>query len=325
MAGYDRLLRDFPDSRYTYAALYNAGLSYEGQKRYDEAAARYRRIVNERPAGKDVLDALFRLGACLAEGKDWAGSREVFTTLLKRQDLHLSDRVEAMSRLGLAQVELSDLEAGERTFRQALDYFKDNEEEERLESGFFLSMAQFYLANIQHRYFRLAPLRLPQKQLEQDIEAKARIFLTAQSRYIEAIRFAGKLQDPVWATAAGFQIGALYREMFDSLLTSPLPPELDTDEKKQVYADVLKEKLRGLLEKARHVHEKNVEMAQRIGVDNDWVRRSSEQLQELDRLLASIPDRTVGESPDKGPDKAKAPPIPDPAKHDPDYRPRVLL
>src|SRR5205823_5558151 len=130
---------------------------------------------------------------------------------------------------------------------------KKNEAKERLETDFFLAMAQFYLGNIQHRHFRALPLRTPQRQLEQDIEAKARLFLVAQGRYIETIR----LKNPAWAAASGFQIGALYREMYDLLLSAPLPPELDTEEKRQIHADLLRDKLRGLLERARRVHEKN--------------------------------------------------------------------
>lgn len=284
---FERLLREFPDSRQRVPSLYNAGLAYESLKRYDEAAARYQHIVDEKPAGKDGLDALFRLGSCLAELKRWPESLQVFDKVLGRPDLDPSDRVEALARKGLAQTEMNDLGPAERTFQDVLARFAAQKERERLGTDFFLGLARFYLGRIQHRIFQGMPLRLPQRQLEEDLEAKAKVFLLAQARYIETIR----VQDPVWASAAGFQIGALYKEMFDTLLNSPLPPELDSADKREVYFDVLKEKLRGLLERAKRIHEKNIHMAERVGIDNDWVRRSGDQLAELEQLLAAIPKK----------------------------------
>jgi tetratricopeptide (TPR) repeat protein len=319
-AAYDRLVAEFPDSRYLVPALYNAGLAYEGLKRYADAAARYERVAGLRPDGKDGLDALFRLGACYAEVQRWPDSLEVFGRVLARRDLSLADRIEAMTRRGLAQFELDQLQDAERTFRAALDHFRQHEADERLESDFFLAMAQFYLAHVQHRHFRALPVRLPQRQLEQDLEAKARVFLVAQSRYIDTV----KLRHPVWATAAGYQIGALYREMYDVLINAPQPPELDTEEKRQVYTDVLKGRLRSLLLRARRIHEKNVAMAERIGVDNDWVRRSNEQLAEMERLLD---EATPGEK-EKGRAQREAPetrPPPTPDRRAPDFRPRTVM
>ncbi len=330
-AAYDRILRDFPQSRFVTPALYNAGLAYEGQKDYEQAAARYRRLIEgDHPAGgRDAVDALFRLGACLAELKRWPDSLAIYDRLLARKDLGLSDRIEAMSRRGLAQLEMGYLPAAERTFRDTMAHFHDNAEEERLDTDFYLAMAQFYLGDINHRYFRALPLRLPQKQLEADVDAKARMFLSEQARYIDAIR----IQNPVWATAAGYQIGTLYREMYDMLVGAPVPVEVDSPEKRQVYEEMLRGKLRILLEKARRIHEKNVEMAVRIGVDNDWVKRSNEQLAELEQLLTSMPDRASDQAtrgsglPREAPRSGDPPPPPPrlPPRPAPDYRPHQVL
>lgn len=294
-AAFDRLLAEFPGSRFSVPALYNAGLAYEGLKRFGDAAERYRRLVLLNPPGRDLLDALFRQGACLAEERRFPESEEVFTRVLARQDLGVSDRVEALARKGLAQIEQEKLEPADRTFQETIAYFRKNELVERLETDYFLAMAQYYLADLQHRRFRALPVRLPQRQLEQDLDLKARQFLIAQGRYIETIR----LKNPVWAGAAGFQIGALYKEMYEVLLSAPMPPELDSDEKRQVYLELLRDKLRGLLERARRIHEKNVEMAERTGTDSDWIKRSGEQLAELERML---------EAQGKGAEQPAAPP-----------------
>lgn len=280
-AAYDRLLREFPSSRYVPSSLYNAGLAYEGLRRYDEAADRYRRFLLAQPDGSDALDARFRLGLCYAEAGRWAESEAVFRELLGRSDLSLPDRIEATARRGLAELEQGLLDAAERTFADVVTTFRQQQAAAQLDTDYFVAMAQFYLAHIPHRRFRSLPVRGPQRQLEQDVEAKAQAFLVAQGRYIETIR----LQNPVWAAAAGYQIGMLYREMYDALLNAPLPEELDTEEKRKIYRDLLQDRLRVLLERAKRIHQKNIALAERLGVEGDWVRRSGEQLEELERLL----------------------------------------
>jgi tetratricopeptide (TPR) repeat protein len=326
-ASYERLLKNFPDSPYVPPALYNAALSYEGLGRFADAAERYRKILDEHSASKQVKDALFRLGACYAETGRWVASAEIYGQAVQRSDLALSDRLEATARLGLAHFELHDLPVAEQHFGRTVELFKSQGERERLETDFFLAMSHFYLAHIAHLRFRELPVRLPQQQLERDLEAKARAFLDAQVKYVEAI----KVKNPSWATAAGYHVGTLYRELYDALAKAPLPPEVRAGDQRVIYDLLLRDKLRVLLEKAKDILEKNVSMAERVGVKNGWVARSTEQLQEVARLLASLdgggsPTATLpaaATTPAASPPEAAPPKVP--ARPKKDYRPRVNL
>ncbi len=326
-AAYDRLIKDFPDSRYELAARYNAGLALEGVRDWSGAVARYRGLVEKHPDSRDALDALFRMGGCYAELANWAASAEVFAQVLAHKDLSLGDRVEAMGRRGLAQYNMKDAVAAEHTFRDALRYYKENEEVERLDSDFFLALCHYYLAEISHDQFRAAPVRLPEKQMKADLEAKAQLLIVTQARYVDVAR----VRNPAWATAAGYQMASLYKEFYDALMTAPVPPELSA-EAKQVYVEELRKTIEPLLRKAIHAHELTQQVAERNGIDNEWVRKSSEQMAQLRALLA--PPDPNAPAPSPAPSTAKpssAPPEhdkmerpPAPPQHD-DYHPRVIL
>lgn len=318
---YERIAESFPDSPYVPPALFNAGLCYEGLGRFDAAAERYRRVAEGFAGSKNAKDALLRWGSVSAELARWPVSIEIFDRVLKRDDLSLGERVESMSRRALASFEIGDVQVADAGFRDALAYYRQHKEEERVDP-FFVAMAQFYEAHIAHRRFRELPLRLPQKQLEQDVSALARQFTVAQERYVETIR----LKNPMWASAAGFHAGALYRELYDALVKAPLPPEINDDLKKLVYGETLKGNLRALLEKARGVLEKNIEMGGRVGVKNGWIEKSSEQLEEISKLLYALDDQPIG--PDvKTPAGERAPSAPPRLKPHPDApaRPKALL
>jgi tetratricopeptide (TPR) repeat protein len=313
-ADFDRVASDYAGSRFVVPALYNAGLSLEAQGDLAGAAARYRRITGEHPDDKDVLDAWFRLGKVHADAKNFSAAADTWAQVLGRKDLGLADRLEAMARRGFAQFSLRDYIAAERSFREQLAYYRAHESQERLDSDFFLGMSTYYLGEVAHEQYRALPVRAPEKQMSKDLEAKARLLLVAQQRFIDAMR----VQNPEWATAAGFQIGSLYREFYDDLVGAPVPANLQ-GEAREVYLDEVRKQVKTLLQKAVAVHERNILMAERMGEHNQWVQRSNDQMAQLRKLLT--PGPLPAATPDTG---APAPPPPLPRPKD-EVAPRVLM
>jgi len=336
VAIYDRLVREFPESRYFVPSLYNAGLALEAKKDWGGAVARFKTAADKARSPRDAIDALFHLGACFAEADNHAAAADVFARLVERADLAPADRVEAMVRRGLAQYHLKDGSAAERTFREAIAFYRKADQEQRLDADFFLAMAHYYLAEIPHDAFKQQPIRLPERQMERDLEAKARLLLTAQGRYIATIN----VRNPHWATASGFQVGALYREFYDAVIGAPIPyadlrrraraARVSYDDVLKAYVGQVRQYMRPLLENAIRVHEKNLLMAERTGVRNDWVRRSNAQLDALRGLLAgtqpAAPATQATPAPASEPTSKPPRQGPPPAHKPPrDYYPRVTL
>jgi tetratricopeptide (TPR) repeat protein len=308
---YDRLLKEFGDSRYIKAALYNCGLAYQGKKDWQGAIARFKALTDQYAATPDAKDAQFQIGASYAELENWPTSAEVFAQILQRKDLTADDKIEALGRRGFAQFKLKDLDTAERTFKSALAYFHQIEVEERLQTDFYLGLCEYHLGEIPHERFRAIPLRLPEKQMGIDLDEKARLLLFAQRQYIDTI----KLGNPQWASASGFQIASLYEEFYDAFVHAPVPPELlgsANDEKRQVYFEELRKKIRVLLEKSLQVHEQNLLMMERLGVQNEWRDKSKLAFAKLQRLLdptaaVEIPPGPASAAPPASP---AGPPLP---------------
>jgi len=310
LALYDRLLTKFPDSRFASAALYNSGLAAEGKGDFVAAAERYKTLAERYPTTRDGRDGLFLLGSVYAELKQWQASAEVFERIVAARDLEFQDRIEALARKGLAHYEMGDLDRTERTMREAVAVYQRESQLERLDSGFFAGMAHHYVAVVSHARCQQVPVRLPQAQMAIDLNEKAGLLLQAQNEYIATIR----IKDPHWATAAGYQIGALYTQFHDALLAAPIPPELN-EEARQIYVEELGKTIRPLIEKAVGVFEKTVLMAERVGVRNDWVERTNGQLDVLRQLLSGEQDRGVPLPPSPAPDPKpghEPPPAPPP-------------
>ena len=284
LGAYDRLLKEFNDPRYARAALYNAGLAHQGKKDWSGAINRFKALVDRYPDSSDSKDGLFQLAATYAEMGNWPASAEILARTLERKDLTADDKLEAMGRRGFAQLQLKDLDTSERTFRSAVAYYHQIEKEERLETDFFLALALYHLGEITHERFRAAPLRLPESQMNIDLDEKARLLLQAQRQYIDTM----KLGNPEWAAASGFQVGALYEELYDSFIHAPVPPEMlrsDQVERREVYYSELRKKIRVLLEKSSHWHDENLKMIERYGIRNEWRDKSRLAYAKIQQLL----------------------------------------
>jgi tetratricopeptide (TPR) repeat protein len=277
---YDKLLAKFPQSPYARPALYNRGLAFRDKKDWPKAIDSFKELVDKYPEHADSKDALFQLGACYAETENWPTSGEIFVRLLERKDLTADDRIEAMARRGFAQFKLGDLDVSERTFRQVMLYRQQIENQERLSTDFFLAFTQYNLAQITHERFRRAPIRLPEAQMDRDLEEKATLLLRAQRSYIDTIKYG----NPRWASAAGFQVGSLYEELYDAFVAAPVPKQLK-GEALEVYTEELHKKIRILLEKSLRWHRENLLMVERLGVDTDWAEKTKLSYNKLLHLL----------------------------------------
>jgi len=301
--GYGKLLENFPESSYARPSYYNLGLAYIGNKDWSSAVDAFKNLIDKYPNHPDAKDSSFQLGACYAEEGNWPASAEVFARLLDRSDLNADDRIEAISRRGFAQFNLGDLGAAEKTFRAAMAFKQAIENQERLSTDFYLAFSQYHLGQIFHERFRKAALRLPEAQLDKDLEEKAHLLLTAQRAYIDTIKFG----NPAWASAAGFQVGSLYEELYDAFLSVPIPPELDK-EAQVVYREELFKKIRILLEKSLRWQRENLLMIERLGVTTEWAEKSRLAYTKLQRLLDP-------KLPNEGDEMLKrVPPVPAPVK-----------
>jgi TolA-binding protein len=312
---YAKLLKGFADSGYARASLYNMGLAHIGSKNWAEAIAAFKGLIEKYPTHADAKDASFQLGACYAEQANWPASAEVFARILERSDLSADDRIEALARRGFAQFNLGDLDAAEKTFRAVLSYRQKIENEERLATDFYLAFSQYHLAQISHQRFQAVELRLPEAQMDKDLDQKASLLLQAQRAYIETIKYG----NPAWASAAGFQVGSLYEQLYDAFMRAPIPPELQ-GEAREVYQEELHKKIRVLLEKSMRWQRENLLMIERLGVNTDWAEKSKLAYAKLLKLLEpKIPGAPTDlAAPAVGPEKIPAavpPPIPPAPPH----------
>ena len=281
-AAFGRLADLFPASGHHPAALYNAGLAHQRLSEWRLALERFR-ALERGYVGPDADEASFRVAECLWHLGELAEARAVLDRLAGRTDLEPLDQVRALTWRGVVELDQGDAEAAERSLRLALHTWAERADRERLDD-YFPAQAQYYLGEVYRRHFhavKLDPSREGEARLEQALELKAELLLSAQGHYLRAIR----MGNPDWAVASGYRIGELYDELHAHLTGAAVPPGLDA-EAQAAYRAELARKVRVLLTKAIAVYERTLDAAQRARVENVFVERTQASLDRVKRALA---------------------------------------
>ncbi|MDD5310008.1 MAG: tetratricopeptide repeat protein [Deltaproteobacteria bacterium] len=278
---YRQLVTEFKESRLAAASLYNAGLCEEQLGRFEKAAASYEDLVASYPDSRDVNDALFRAGGAYERLLAWDKAAAAFDRLLAlRKDLAGIDRVEALARKGSALLELGRRAEARLALEDAVTLYRSGRGISATAPVFHFAMAEFKLGEVLHDEMREVLLPAEEAAIEPALKHKCDLLLEAQAAYSKAIE-AGH---PHWAAAAAYRIGALYRDLWEDLLAAPVPPDLDA-EAQDVYREVLRGRIRVLLRKAVAQWERTLKMAVRLGLDNEWVDRTTRDLDAIRELL----------------------------------------
>jgi tetratricopeptide (TPR) repeat protein len=303
-------LADFhPNSPHRRAALYNAGLAHERLKEWEEAFVRFSELSDPQNGTGDALDAAYRVAETLYHLERFEDCASVLQVISDRTDLGMNRRLEAQVQNGICILESGQTQPAENSLRKALSMWNGLTHKDEVDD-YFPAQAQFFLGEIYRLHFETVQLD-PEKgtdQLAKDLEFKAELLLSAQGHYLRAVR----IGNGHWATAAGSQIGGLYESLYDHMVNSPAPSELNAEEA-EVYRQELRKKIRVLISKSINIYERTLETAERIGAQSAFVDRTRESLKKMKDLLLADAQREEAAEEAQQPTTADIPADPDAA------------
>lgn len=278
---FDRLASSFPDSRHREAALFNAGLAFQKQQRWEEAHLRFQPVADPAAPPGDRLEAAFRAAEALYHLDRFAEAAGLLHTLAARTDLPVGRQLEAQVQEGVCLVESGRREEAETTLRSAVEKY-DRLADKSEVNDYFPGQAQFFLGELYRLGYQTVVLDGAKgvDALAEDLEHKAQLLLSAQGHYLRAIR----IGNGYWATAAGQRIGNLYEDLYEHILASSPPPELNPEEAGE-YRLELRKKVRVLITKAIAVYEQTLEAAERVGTSGPFIENTRESLKKMKERL----------------------------------------
>lgn len=276
---FKKIVENYPKSIHYKSAVYNLALSYEMLERCEEAKKFYE-LYSQIVDVKNDIDFKFRTGYVALCLKDYDEADKIFTDLMNNSSLSDMDVIEAKTNLGVAKYNKKDYKESSELFNQVIIDYAKISKEKYIENNYFVAQSIFYLGEIDSSRMQEIVLEFPQEVLEQRLEEKAKLLLSAQNYYLRVI----KTGNILWATAAGFKTGELYEVFYNHLINAPIPEEL-TDEQKEIYKEELKKKIAVLITKAVRVYEATIDVGKRTGMDSKWIQYAKEHMDKLKNLF----------------------------------------
>ena len=282
---YDKLADEFPSSRYASAALYNAGLCLQNRGKLQEAVLRYSTLCERLPESPDGKDARFQLIEVLEMLERWDETLARSDELLAREDLSSEERLEAMARRAQVYLKAERLQEAERQARSALSYYRTRPSDEAIRNEYFAAMANFALADTIR--LREQALSFPRGDVEaqrQVLIGRAELLLEAQREYFNTIH----LQNAEWAAASGYSIGQMYDELWESIMSAPVPEHLPPEGHKP-YRDELAKLIKPLVRHAIRYWELTLMLIERTGMGGEWTEKTRQDLDKARQRLLEQP------------------------------------
>lgn len=297
------------DQSYIFASKFNIAYCFMLQNKFEDAAQSFLDLIAEFPEHSNNKEALFIAGDCLEKNEHWDKSQSIWNKIILSYNLTPLDKMEALTRLGVSLIKTKDLNKGQDFLRKAISFFRSKTETD-IPTDYYIGEAYFYIGEINRELLISIPLGLDEEELREELEKKSEYLIKGQIAYVQSIR----TRNPYWATASGFRAGEIYALLYYGILNAPLPlppplpDDLTQDERENfikefydIYNHELEARTRPLIKKSVSIWEKTILMTERIGIDNEWVTKTREQLEKARDILYPPPPENEETPPEKLP------------------------
>lgn len=272
-----RIVTEFPESKYAPLALFNIAAAQDSLGDRQATIATLRELVAAYPTARESIEGHLYIAALQAEHKEWAEAVVTLDALLARASLTQADRVEAYARKGYVLLEQKKYDDADAALQSSIAEWR---RATRIDDPYYIAMAHYYRGEIAHRRFADHPVRLPDLQLQADLEQKRVLAVQAYERWKESLGF----KHAYWATASGYQMSQIFVELWHATVKAPWPTRLAPADRPK-YVEEVHVRVREHLEKALEGHRMNVELAKAYGVETTWSKASAQRVVEVMALL----------------------------------------
>lgn len=287
----DTLVREFSATRYVFAAHFNRGLCHQRARRWGEAEQALRVAATDPTDQTVARDALFRL-AVVGEGAQRPELvLEATERLLARPRLELREQVESHARRAVALLAMGRLDEATESGQHAIRLAPSREAISALGDDAHAAMARVAVAEVVRARASAITIRVEGDEGGAGpIRERTRLVMRGHSLFNDALR----VGNPEWQAVAGFRIGEMYRDLYRAIVDAPLPREWG-EPARAIFRRRAAEQLRPLLSSALTIWELTQSMARRESIQtNEWVRRTSESIEELRSFVTGAPSQNSG-------------------------------
>jgi TolA-binding protein len=273
---YEKVYELFPKSDVGADSLFNAGVLRQALGQNKRAIAHYETYAKRfRRSKDDAEEVAFRVGAVYEDAGQHGRAERAFDDYLRRYR-NGKFAVEAQTRAGRAAFKLGKIGRAQKKLRAALARYKRLTGEASTKNARFAAEARYLLGEVLFKQVTAISLDVPPRRVERALARRDKLMEKALNVYIDVI----ELNDPQWATAALYRIGAITEELVTTIRNTPPPKNLDEQEQ-EMYRNIVDNYVIDIEEKAIERFQSGYEQALELKVYNEYTKKIREALGRL--------------------------------------------
>jgi TolA-binding protein len=274
-AYYESLSTHWPKDERQKDALYNAVLLYTSlgnRQRAITTGETFQRRYASEPLTDEVT---FLMGKAHEHAEDWRAAQTLYARYASSAKLP-SRRVEALVRLAVARIELSDEGGAREALERAVKEHKTHQRTLDERGRYFGARAHYMQAQRILAEFEQIKIEGDSSKLSQRLKRKADLLKRASSALLDT----AKLGVAEWTTASLYQVGSIYESFAKALVNSPAPSSLSPEQAEE-YRMQIDEFVVPIEEKSIEAYESGYKKALDLGIFNAWTAKMREALGRL--------------------------------------------
>lgn len=284
---FQRIIRDFSNSRYFAPALLMEGRVRLDLKQPQEALAPFQQYLDAFPNGRQKYSAYLGLGDAHAALNDWTGSEQDFQKLLALTGLTTAQKDAGKARLGRAQIEQGRFSEQETVLEDVANrnppFLRGRDEDsDSRETG---AIARFYVAEILRLKAENVALDggSSVEAIQKDLEQKSQLTLDAHEQYYRTFSYSL----PDYTAKAAYRMANLYERFYNDVMAAPPPKEM-SEEDVVLYKEMLDEKLGGVVKKAYDLYGQVIRHADHFGLKGEYVQMCQDGMTRLEARVQQL-------------------------------------
>ncbi|MFW5878343.1 MAG: tetratricopeptide repeat protein, partial [Myxococcota bacterium] len=282
---YMLLVEDYPSSEQHEAALYNAGTLLYFLQRYGEAARQFHRFARTYPDSEDTPRLLLRAADAQEKQGNPRGAIAAYQEFIRRYrnvEKVASQVVEARLQIARAHGRMGNKRLAQQAYRATVDEFNRLGLPQDDPAVLHAAEAQFMIAEEAFSGYDAMTIAGTgrgarfERTLGQSLERKMEKARDVQALYEAVYNY----PHPEYVLAAAYRLGYVLERFAQSLFDAPVPENVvrQGEEFVWAYQAQLAEFAIPLEEQAVELYIAAAERARRLGVVNEWSRRTFESL-----------------------------------------------
>ncbi|HEX4462506.1 MAG TPA: tetratricopeptide repeat protein, partial [Polyangia bacterium] len=308
---YERIVNEYPTSKFVDDALFRTAVSYQKAFEFDKAVVSYLRLAQDSRFANSThrTDAIYNSAVILDNSQDYGRAAELFQKYAADKLVKREDASESYFRSALIYEKMKDWDKAIKTFgsyvktfggdskgstrnleayfrtAQAYEQKRDHRAAEDLyrkivASGSSVTPASDQAEYPAHAAFILTEEKLPNVEKAQIKGGGKQLAASVQSFKAKVIELVADYNKVIgfrrasWTLAAYFRTGYIYETFSKALLGAPCPPEVKKlgAEGCDIYRDQIEQTVAGVDEEAVKRYGVTLQKAGELGVSNSWTR-----------------------------------------------------